>query len=214
MRTNLITTAPSADRAQRPAIRPENRLGSAPLTPPRETKPRKTKTKPKRRPVSAEEALTKAVSGPSLANYPAIYAGFAAKGIPEVDIKPRENVFTFKAWIALGRCVKKGEHGVKIATIRGGRKTEKVDPESGDVKVEIEGGVPWTRQRVERRVKTGDVVLVHHVPRRVGDQDQSCPAADASPDESARRDEAVGGGSRWVEEGLLAELRADARAAG
>jgi len=28
--------------------------------------------------------------------------GFAAKGIPESEIKPRENVFTFNAWKALG----------------------------------------------------------------------------------------------------------------
>jgi len=30
------------------------------------------------------------------------------------DVKPRENVFTFNAWKALGRSVKKGEHGVKV----------------------------------------------------------------------------------------------------
>ena len=64
------------------------------------------------------EALTRAVSSPSLANYPAIFEGFMAKGIPEDQILPRENVFTFNAWKALGRFVRKGEHGVKIATIR------------------------------------------------------------------------------------------------
>ena len=72
--------------------------------------------KPTRPPLSAAEALQRAATGPSLANYPAIYAGFMAKGIAEDDIKPRENVFTFNAWRALGRTVKKGEHGVKIAT--------------------------------------------------------------------------------------------------
>ena len=39
------------------------------------------------------EALTRAISGQSFSNFPAIFQGFAAKGIPEADIKPRENVF-------------------------------------------------------------------------------------------------------------------------
>jgi hypothetical protein len=63
-----------------------------------------------------QEALTRAVSGQSLSNFPAIFQGFAAKGIPESEIKPRENVFTFDAWKALGRVVRRGEHGVRIVT--------------------------------------------------------------------------------------------------
>src|SRR6266481_4491349 len=39
-----------------------------------------------------------------------------AKGIAVGDIKPRENVFTFAAWKALGRSVRRGEHGVKVVT--------------------------------------------------------------------------------------------------
>src|SRR5712692_9223746 len=50
-----------------------------------------------------QEALTRAVTGQSYSNYPAIVAGFMAKGIPEDQIKPRENVFTYEAWRALGR---------------------------------------------------------------------------------------------------------------
>src|SRR6266571_2894190 len=65
---------------------------------------------------SAIEALDRATTGQSLTNYPAIFAGFMAEGIAEVDIKPRENVFTFEAWKALGRSVKKGERGVKVVT--------------------------------------------------------------------------------------------------
>src|SRR5438445_4790344 len=65
---------------------------------------------------SNDEALTRAVSGQSLSNFPAIFQGFAAKGIPESEIKPRENVFTFDAWKALGRVVRRGEHGVKVVT--------------------------------------------------------------------------------------------------
>jgi hypothetical protein len=62
------------------------------------------------------EALSHAVSGQSFSNYPAIITGFTAKGVPGADIKPRENVFTFNAWKALGRSVKKGEHGVQVVT--------------------------------------------------------------------------------------------------
>lgn len=62
------------------------------------------------------EALDRARTGQALTNYPAIYSGFLAKGIAESDIKPRENIFTFNAWKALGRSVKKGEHGIKVVT--------------------------------------------------------------------------------------------------
>ena len=62
------------------------------------------------------EALSRAVSGQSYSNFPAIFQGFAAKGIRESEIKPRENVFTFDAWKALGRVVRRGEHGVKVVT--------------------------------------------------------------------------------------------------
>jgi len=61
-------------------------------------------------------ALDHARNGQALTNYPAIFAGFLAKGIPDVDIKPRENVLTFHAWKAMGRSVRKGEHGVKVVT--------------------------------------------------------------------------------------------------
>ena len=62
----------------------------------------------------AEESLARATSQSSFANYPAILAGFAAKGIN--DVRPRENVFTFAAWQQLGRIVDKGQTGVKITT--------------------------------------------------------------------------------------------------
>jgi len=62
------------------------------------------------------EALHRATEQNSLANYTAIYNGFAAKGLNEADIQPRVNVFTYNAWLALGRQVRKGEHGVKVVT--------------------------------------------------------------------------------------------------
>jgi hypothetical protein len=63
-----------------------------------------------------QEALDRAMSGQAMSNWPAIFAGFVAKGIPEHDIKPRENIFTYHAWRALGRQVRRGEHGVKVCT--------------------------------------------------------------------------------------------------
>ncbi len=66
--------------------------------------------------VEQVEALSRAVNGLSLGNYPAIFAGFMAKGVPESEIRPRENVFTYQAWRALGRQVRRGEHGVKVLT--------------------------------------------------------------------------------------------------
>ena len=62
------------------------------------------------------EALDRAQSNSSTRNYYAIIQGFSDKGIDPKDVSPRENVFTFHAWKALGRCVCKGEHGIKITT--------------------------------------------------------------------------------------------------
>lgn len=64
----------------------------------------------------AAEALSRATTNQSFANWPAIIVGFTAKGIAEADILPRVNVFTFQAWKALGRHVRKGEHGVRVVT--------------------------------------------------------------------------------------------------
>lgn len=63
---------------------------------------------------SNDDALINARGRQSTMNYSAIFNGFAAMGID--DVQPRENVLTFKAWIALGRVVKKGQHGVKVVT--------------------------------------------------------------------------------------------------
>lgn len=63
------------------------------------------------------EALHRAESGTSESNYRAIMQGFALMGIESSEIIPRENVFTFHAWKAKGRSVKKGVHGVRIQTV-------------------------------------------------------------------------------------------------
>jgi len=80
------------------------------------------------------QALANARNGQSFSNYGAIYEGFGAMGIAESDILPRENVFTYHAWRALGRQVRKGEHGVKVATYVPMEK--RVQDDSGSEKVE------------------------------------------------------------------------------
>jgi antirestriction protein ArdC len=77
------------------------------------------------------ESLDRARNGATMTNYPAIFAGLIKKGIPEYEIKPRENVFTFQGWKALGRSVKKGAHGVKVVTFIERSVTER-DPSSGE----------------------------------------------------------------------------------
>jgi hypothetical protein len=80
---------------------------------------------------SNSEALSRATTGLSMSNYPTIYGGFMEKGIPESEIKPRENVFTYNAWRALGRQVRRGEHGVKVLTFID---CQKRDEETGQLK--------------------------------------------------------------------------------
>jgi antirestriction protein ArdC len=63
-----------------------------------------------------DEALARAVQSQAMTNLPTIYQAFMERGIPESEIRPRENVFTFHAWKALGRSVRRGEHGVRIVT--------------------------------------------------------------------------------------------------
>ena len=96
---------------------------------------RKTKS------IGAQEALSRATSSITASNYPAIYAGLMAKGIAELDIKPRENVFTFNAWRALGRTVRRGEHGVKVRTVLVTSR-EKVDAATGEKTVKAMSR-PW-----------------------------------------------------------------------
>jgi hypothetical protein len=92
-----------------------------------------------------QEALSRAIGGQTMSNWPAIFAGFEAKGIPADDIRPRENVFTYHAWRALGRQVRRGEHGVKVTTwVPMDKKTGELDPESGEEKKVSLGKRCWT----------------------------------------------------------------------
>lgn len=95
-----------------------------------------------------QEALSRAASGQSFTNWPAILNGFTAKGIPETDIRPRENVFTYHAWRALGRQVRRGEHGVKVVTfvaVKGkGEATEEAATNDSTNKPKRGFRRPWT----------------------------------------------------------------------
>jgi hypothetical protein len=64
----------------------------------------------------AQTALSRAKYGQSTANFSALFDGFLSMGIPADDIQPRVNVLSFHAWRAVGRTVKRGEHGVKLVT--------------------------------------------------------------------------------------------------
>jgi hypothetical protein len=109
------------------------------------TKARRKSTHGSVRPsLTAAEALARAQGGLSLANYPAIIAGFTARGIPETEIQPRENVFTFAAWRAKGRTVKKGEHGIRIATAIPIPGKETTDPQTGETITGPGRSRPWT----------------------------------------------------------------------
>src|SRR6266568_1314871 len=81
-----------------------------------------------------QEALGRAIGNQSTMNYGAIFQGFMEKGIPESDILPRENVFTYHAWRALGRQVRRGEHGVKVTTWIPTAGKEETDPTTGEKK--------------------------------------------------------------------------------
>ena len=105
-----------------------------------------------------QEALGRAAGGLSVGNYPAIFARFAQMGIPQSEIKPRENVFTFQAWKALGRHVMKGQHGVKVLTFIS---TIKEDKETGE---KVTHRRPWT-------------TTVFHISQTAPDQPIAQPVA-------------------------------------
>ena len=64
----------------------------------------------------AAEALARAQGGMPNHNYVSIIQGFMARGIAAADIEPRVNVFTYHAWRAKGRQVRKGEKGIRVVT--------------------------------------------------------------------------------------------------
>lgn len=79
--------------------------------------------KPRRRLTAAErmelarEQLNRARASSSQMNDALVIASFAARGIDPETITPRINVLPFNAWRALGRHVRRGEHGVKVPVV-------------------------------------------------------------------------------------------------
>lgn len=63
-----------------------------------------------------KEALANILSNQSVSNFSQVIAEFMARGIPADEIRPKENVFTYRAWQGLGRQVRRGEKGVKLTT--------------------------------------------------------------------------------------------------
>lgn len=57
--------------------------------------------------------VEKAQRGASIHNDTVVVASFLERGI---EATPRVDVFTFNAWLAKGRVVRKGEKGVRIVT--------------------------------------------------------------------------------------------------
>lgn len=78
----------------------------------------------------AAQALKNATENQSVANYQAIFEGFAEKGI--FDIEPRVNVLTYNAWLAVGRQVRKGETGVRVVTMVSGKSKADKGAEGGE----------------------------------------------------------------------------------
>jgi len=103
------------------------------------------------------EALGRAVSGQALTNYPAIFEGFMSRGIPEDQILPRENVFTFAAWKALGRSVRKGEHGVKVITWVSAKGTVVQSDADRQPAERVEGGFRFCRSTTVFHVSQTEV---------------------------------------------------------
>ena len=141
------------------------------------------------------EALMRAESGQSMTNFPAIFAGFMAKGIPEAEILPRENVLTFNAWKAKGRSVKKGEHGVRVVTF-----VPVEDKESG----EITGKRPWTSvvfhisQTESNEDRESRIASQGYKPRSYGRRYGSGRSQDSRPRDYVR-DPGEDSADRWLE---------------
>ena len=80
------------------------------------TQTRRVRKTREERETMQQEALQRAVAGQTMSNWAPIIKGFVALGIAEADVQPRVNVFTYHAWRALGRQVRRGAHGVKVLT--------------------------------------------------------------------------------------------------
>ena len=114
-----------------------------------------------------QEALTRAASGQSLTNWPAIIAGFAARGIPNATSgRGRTCSRTTPGGRWAGRC-RRGEHGVKVVTFVAVRGKQDAD---GVATNDVDGTDKPKRRRVPPAVDRD------RVPR-VADETPSSPTA-------------------------------------
>ncbi len=126
------------------------------------------KSKAQRAAVSAE-ALQRATEGQSTANYDAIFSGFRGMGIAEAEIIPRENVFTYEAWKAKGRQVRRGEHGVRVHTV---------------IPCTIREEDPDTGEKTEKKVEKKRRATVFHISqtRAIGDPEPTPTPGSPTPE--------------------------------
>ena len=76
----------------------------------------RTRRTPEERQADNLECLYRIQSNPSAGNFQMVYLQLEARGIPIADIDPKVNVLTYKAWLAKGRQVRKGEKSITVAT--------------------------------------------------------------------------------------------------
>lgn len=126
-----------------------------------------TKTRKRQRLTAGErttmqnEALDRAEHGRTCGNDLLIVTAFAARGI---NATPRVDCFTFNAWRALHRHVKKGEHGVHVPVYA---HVEDVDQDTG--------------KKTEHTIPTGATVF--HVSQTDPDEDRTPIALPLTPQE-------------------------------
>lgn len=85
-----------------------------------------------------QEALARVRTSPSMANYVQVFVYFMAEpyNLPFEEIDPKQNVLTYKAWRALGRHVRKGEHGCRV-TVWGTSAKRENDPSTGEEREQV-----------------------------------------------------------------------------
>ena len=114
-----------------------------------------------------DAALDRAQHGRTCANDLLIIEAFAARGI---DAHPREDCYTYNAWKALGRHVRKGEHGVHVPVYVHVQEPDKDQPD----------------KLTDRTIPTGATVF--HISQT--DPDEPTPAPIRRPAENIRAEQA------------------------
>jgi hypothetical protein len=149
------------------------------------------------------EALDRAEHGRTCGNDLLIITAFAARGI---DASPRVDCFTFNAWKALRRHVRKGEHGVHVPVYVTVADQDKNDPDKIHVHKVPTGAVvfhvsqtdpdgdkptidpPFTAQE---RDTLDNITATQRQDLEADDRDEAEDAHEAAILEAEQRDEAA-----------------------